>query len=173
MFRENPVKYLILLSSTIDKKIDVENACKLTKVSVSTVKKYLSSLVKEGYLEKREDGYYLTTIGEKLLNVLKNIQIGFQAKSPYVITDPPSGSAIPLSFRNYKQLLSIIECEFIDRNIVEYHFEKYMIEWIKNSLGDEFLLDLINKGIVKNIDDLENYLKQIIELENIMKERIT
>lgn len=173
MILDNPVKYLILLATDSDRKINIDNAAKLLNISTSTIKKYLNILVKDGYLDKREDGYYLTPLGEKLLNTIKSIKNGLQASSPYVLTDPNSGSPIPLIFKNYKQLLSIIENEFVDKNVLDYHFEKYMINWFKNSIGDEYLLELFNRGIVKNIDDLKNYLKQIMNLESVLKERIS
>ncbi len=173
MVLENPVKYLILLASSDDKKIDINKASELLKISASTVRKYLNLLVKEGFIEKREDGFYLTSLGEKFLKTIKSIKTDFQASSPYFITDLSTGVPIPLSFKNYKQLLCIIKNEFVDKNTLELHFKQYMINWIKNSLNDEFLLELTNRGLIKNIDDLKNYLENLISIENTMRERIT
>lgn len=160
-------RYLALLAAGEAGRLDLEKARSLLNVSLTTLKKYLSALVKEGYLERREDGYYVTTLGLKLANTIRNMKEGRDV-SKYIVTDPSTGAPIPLSFSGYKQLLAIIEAGLAPREVVEFHFQRYLLQWAKNSLGDELLEELVNRGIVKTLDDLRKYLETMVEIREEM-----
>lgn len=157
-------RYLALLAIEESGRLDFEKARSLLNVSPPTLKRYLSALVREGYLERREDGYYATSLGLKLASTIKSMAERKEV-SKYIVTDPSTGAPIPLSFSSYKQLLAIIEAGLAPREVLESHFQKYLLQWAKNAAGDVLLEELVNRGIVKSLDDLRKYLEAMIAIQ--------
>lgn len=145
-------------------KTSPEMLAKKVGVHINTVKKYLKFLEREGLVKTVGfNEYVLEEKGKLFITSIKKIIE--KNKHAYVVTDPDSGEAIPVSFKDYKQLFIIYKYELVPRNILEEHFKKgYIINWIKNSMGDEYLLKKIENGEIKNLKDLINYIEKIISV---------
>ncbi len=149
-------------------KDDVLNPVRLAnvlKINVNTVKKYLRILWEEGFVKPHGVGEYMVTEkGKKLINSINNIR-GRRDAPSYILTDPSTGQAIPLSIKNYKQLYAVIKYGLVPYNILLEHIRRgYLIEWLRNSIGDQYLADLMERGKIKSIEDLLKYLDKVIDL---------
>lgn len=162
MSRSRAPHYRILFYAGEDGAIDLARAKSSMGISQATLRKYITLLSREGLVEKRGGGVFLTPRGFKLLKTLKVVKEGGKAP-PYVLTSPDTGLPIPLSFSTYKQLYAIIAEELAESRVVEYHLRNYMEGWLR-SLGDEYLLDLVKEGKVKSVEDLKNYLEKILSV---------
>ncbi|WP_440059536.1 winged helix-turn-helix domain-containing protein [Thermogladius sp. 4427co] len=133
-------------------------------LSSSSVRKYLRMLEKEGLVERVGGGFKLTEKGARLKKTLQLVKEKKVAE-PYYVTEPETGRAIPLSFRDYRQLYAIIEYRLVDPEILEKHLRMgYIAQWARAALGDEYLAYLIERGEVKNLIDLKNYLKNMLSI---------
>ncbi|ADV65059.1 winged helix-turn-helix domain-containing protein [Desulfurococcus mucosus] len=153
---------LKLLSLMDENGVAIDKLSSETGLSTRTVKRYLRELEEKGLVEQRGELYALTAAGLKLKKSLQALRARREAP-PYIVTDPSSGAQIPLSFRNYKQLLAIIDAGLADKSVLEEHMRKYLATWVKDSLGDEYLAYLLETGAIKNLDDLKNYLETILK----------
>lgn len=157
--------YRIIFYSNENGEIDTEKIVEELGLQLNTVKKYLKILEKEGLVNKTGGNKYLLTI--KGIKFKKSIEklMSIRAAEPYIITNPSTGEPLKLMIRNYKQLYAVIEYELAPRSVLEEHLKRgYLSEWIKNVMGDEFLVEMINRGEIKTIDDLKIYLKEVIGL---------
>mgnify|MGYP001772607839 FL=1 len=153
----------IKLVEFIDEKgVTIHELASRMGLSPRTIKRYLKELEEKGLVESRDGLYLLTPVGVKFKKALEVVKSRKEA-SPYIVTDPFSGNIVPLSFKNYRQLLAIIENELVDKKILDEHVRKYLIEWVKTSIGDEYLVYLLENNIVKNVDDLKEYLSMILK----------
>ncbi|MEM4451777.1 MAG: MarR family transcriptional regulator [Thermosphaera sp.] len=156
--------YKLLMLADEDNTIDVSKACRIFNASPSTVRKYLHQLISEGFVEKTADGrFVLSKLGISIRN-FASADSSRDRIPNYVITDVETGQPIPLSFKSYEQLLSIINYELAPKQVLEEHLKKYMIEWIRNSMKDELLAEKIAKGEIRTVDDLKKYLEFILTL---------
>ena len=130
----------------------------------STLHKYLRILEKERLVEKIDTNTYrVTELGMSFVNSL--LKARETSVSRYIVTDLGSNQVIPLSFGNYLQLYVIVKYDILPREILEEHFKRgYISMWIKNAIGDIYLYDLIEKGLIRSIDDLLNYIEKILSV---------
>ncbi len=158
--------YKIILASNDKGIIDPKTISEKLGLSISTVRKYIKNLMNEGLLIYKDGVFKLTEKGEALKkSLLKLKDKAEQGISSYLVTDPDTGAPIPLSIKNYEQLYVVIEYGLAPRNVLEGHFRRgYLAKWIKEVLGDEYFTKLYSEGKIKTIDDLKNYIKNIIKL---------
>jgi len=159
-----------LLLQLEKEELSPEALAKKLGVHVNTIKKYLRLLEREGLVKIAGlDNYTLTEKGKLFLTSIK--KIANANEHTYVVTNPDTGEPIPLSFNNYKQLLIIYKYGLVTRDILEEHFKRgYITEWIKNSIGDEYLVKKIEEGEVKSLKDLIEYIEKIVNIvEEITK----
>ncbi len=158
--------YKIILASNEKGIMDPKAISEKLGLSISTVRKYIKNLVNEGLVIYRDGVFELTEKGEALKKSLLKLRNKVeQGISPYLVTDPDTGVSIPLSIKNYEQLYVVIEYDLVPRNVLEEHFRRgYLAKWIKEVLGDEYFTKLYSEGKIKTLDDLKNYIKNIIKL---------
>ncbi len=158
--------YKIILASNEKGIIDPKAISEKLGLSISTVRKYIKNLVNEGLIIYKDGVFELTEKGEALKKSLLKLRNKVeQGISPYLVTDPDTGAPIPLSIKNYEQLYIVIEYGLAPRNVLEEHFRRgYLAKWIKEVLGDEYFTKLYSEGKIKTLDDLKNYIKNIIKL---------
>ncbi|ABN70478.1 regulatory protein, MarR [Staphylothermus marinus F1] len=157
--------YRIILYSGENGELEPVKIAQQLGLQLNTVKKYLKTLEKEELVRRIDDKrYQLTSKGLKLKKSIERLK-EIKTPEPYIITNPSTGEPLQLTVRDYKQLYAVIEYGLAPRNILEEHLKRgYFLEWIKNVFNDEFLVELINEGRITTIDDLKNYLKEIIGL---------
>lgn len=156
--------YRILLHVKAGEPIDARKLSDELRVSNATIKKYIARLAKEGLVEKREDGYYyLTEVGAKLSKTINNLLQGKSA-APYVVTDPTSGAPIPLTFSNLSQLYAVILYGLASESVLDHHIAMYLEQWLRSSLEEEYLADLIRQGRMRNSKDMLNALRKLFEI---------
>ncbi len=157
-----PAFYRVI--TVFDDEETIESLSAKTSLAKSSLKKYLVSLEKDGIVEKTLNKYRLTEKGRALKETLQKIMSGYEA-APYVFTEPDTGTPIPLQVRNIKQLLVVLKYGLIDKKIAEEHFRRgYLVQWIRDGVGDKYLSMLISTGMVKNIDDLIAYLDKLVKI---------
>jgi len=158
--------YKIVLASNENGIIDPKAVSEKLGLSISTVKKYIKNLENEGLIIYKDGVFKLTNKGEALKkSLLKLRNKAEQGISPYLVTEPDTGVLIPLSIKNYEQLYVVIKYGLAPRNILEEHFRRgYLAKWIKEVLGDEYFAKLYSEGKIKTLDDLKNYIKNMIKL---------
>ncbi|OYT40089.1 MAG: MarR family transcriptional regulator [Desulfurococcales archaeon ex4484_58] len=134
-------------------------------IHINTVKKYLRLLEREGFVKGTDYGdYRITDRGWRFIDSLKKV-LTKKEKPPYILTDPSTGQPVPLSINNYEQLYIAVKHGLVSKEILDEHLRRgYLVEWFKNALGDEFLVEKIRRGEIKGIDDLVKYLEKIIDL---------
>jgi len=155
--------YRLLLVAEGDT-VSVDTLAKGLGIRTNTVKKYLRLLEREGYVRAIDRNLYtLTDVGKTFRESLLKVRGSLSAK--YVVTDPSSGQAIPLTFSNYLQLLIIYKYGIAPKEVLEEHFRRgYLIEWIKNVVGDQYLIKLINEGKVNDLGSLMNYIESVVNI---------
>ena len=150
--------------TVFDKEETIESLSTKTGLAKSSLKKYLVFLEKEGIVGKTLNKYWLTEKGRALKETLQKIMSGYEA-TPYVFTEPDTGAPIPLQVRNIKQLLVVLKYGLVEKKIAEEHFRRgYLVQWIRDGVGDKYLSMLISTGKVKNIDELIAYLDKIVKI---------
>jgi len=132
-----------------------------TGLSPSTVRKYLRELEKSGLVERRGELFAPTEKGLLLGKTLRNLRSG-RAAQPYIVTDPSTGQPVPLSFRDYRQLLAVIDSGLTDSRILEEHVKRYLSKWVREALGDEYLAHMLESGQIKTLEDLKKYIEMIL-----------
>ncbi|ADI32165.1 winged helix-turn-helix domain-containing protein [Staphylothermus hellenicus] len=157
--------YRIIFYSKENGELEPAKIARQLGLQLNTIRKYLKTLEKEGLVERINDKkYQLTSKGLKLKKSIERLS-ETKTPEPYIITNPSTGEPLQLIVRDYKQLYAVIEYGLAPRNILEEHLKRgYFIEWIKNVFNDDFLAELIEEGQITTIDDLKNYLKEIIGL---------
>jgi len=70
---------------------------------------------------------------------------------------------VPLSFRDYRQLLAVIESGLAEPRILEEHMKKYLAKWVREALGDEYLAHMLERGQIKTLEDLKRYIEMILD----------
>jgi predicted transcriptional regulator len=160
-----PAYYRLILFFN-DKEKSVEELAKETGLAESTIKKYVLVLMHEGLVQRRgEKTFGLTDEGLRLKSFLRGIER--QSSSPYVFTDPVTGSPIPLAFKNYIQLWAAVKYGLVDKKAAEEHFERgYLKEWIRNGLNDDYTYSLIENGKIKTLDDLLAHIENAMRILN-------
>jgi len=155
--------YRVMLTAEGDL-INPEHAAEKLGVQVNTVKKYLRMLVKEGLVQVVEPGIYKLTDKGKLFLESINASRSGGSGVEYVVTDPSTGSPIPLKFRNYEQLLAIYRYNLAPVSVLEEHFRRgYVTAWVK-SIGDRYLAKLIEDGVIKDFKSFIEYLEKIVDV---------
>jgi len=134
-----------------------------TGLSFSTLRRYLRELENSGLVEKRGELFAPTEKGLLLGKTLRNLRSG-RAAQPYIVTDPSTGQPVPLSFRDYRQLLALIEGGLADSRILEEHMKKYMAKWVREALGDEYLAYMLESGQIRTLEDLKRYIEMILDV---------
>lgn len=161
--------YKVLLHVEAGKPIDVNKLSETLQASSATIKKYLTQLAKGGLIERKEDGYYLTEAGAKLSRTLNNL-LQERSAAPYVVTDPKSGAPIPLTFSNLSQLYAVILYGLASEDALDHHVAMYLEQWLRSSLQDEYLADLIKQGEVRSSKEMLDVLRKLFEIaEEISK----
>jgi len=140
----------------------LEELSSRTGLSHSTLKRYLRELEKNGFIEKKDELFVLTNTGLLLKKTLQSLKSG-RSPQPYIVTDPSSGQPLPLSFRNYRQLLAIIDYGLADKRVLEEHARKYLAKWARESLGDVYLAYMLENGLIKSLEDLRRYIEMILD----------
>ncbi len=155
-----PAFYRLILLFKNDQ-VSVNDISKETGLSPSSVKKYLTILEKQGLVERKGGNIYvLTSRGRMYRGFLEKLKLEHKSETPYVFTDPSTGSPVPIEVRNYAQLYAVLKYELINRNAAEEHLRRgYLLEWIKNGLKDQYLAEKLEKGEIKSIEDLIRYLE--------------
>jgi len=134
-----------------------------TGLSPSTVRKYLRELENSELVEKRGELFAPTEKGLLLGKTLRNLRAR-RAAQPYIVTDPSTGQPVPLSFRDYRQLLAIIESGLVEARILEEHAKKYLAKWVREALGDEYLAHMLESGQIKTLEDLKKYIEMMLDV---------
>ncbi|MCD6301825.1 MAG: MarR family transcriptional regulator, partial [Staphylothermus sp.] len=63
------------------------------------------------------------------------------------------------------QLYAVLEYGLAPKDVLEEHLRRgYLVKWIKEVLGDEYFTKLYNEGKIKTLDELKNYIKNILKL---------
>jgi len=132
-----------------------------TGLSLSTIRRYLRELEKSGLVEKRGELFAPTERGLLLRRTLQNLRSG-RAAQPYIVTDPSTGHPVPLSFRDYRQLLALIEGGLAEPRILEEHMKRYLAKWVREALGDEYLAHMLERGQIKTLEDLKRYIEMVL-----------
>ncbi len=155
-----PAFYRIILKFPIGE-VEARKLAELTGLTISSVRKYLSVLVKEGLVSRTNtDKYVLTEKGLNFRRFLEKMDPSYRSEAPYVFTDPNTGSPVPVQIRNYTQLYAVLRYDLIDKSIVEEHVKRgYLLEWIKSAMNDQHLAEKISKGEINSIDELLEYLE--------------
>jgi len=133
-----------------------------TGLSHSTLRRYLRELERNGFIERKGELFVLTSTGLLLKKALQSLKSG-RSPQPYIVTDPSTSQPLPLSFRNYRQLLAIIDYGLADRSVLEEHVRKYLAKWARESLGDEYLAYMLENGLIKSLEDLRRYIEMILD----------
>jgi len=149
------LEYLVEAGSTIGE------LSSRTGLSPSTVRKYLRELERGGLVERRGELFAPTEKGLLLGKTLHNLR-SRRAAQPYIVTDPSTDQPIPLSFRDYRQLLAVIESGLAEPRILEEHMKRYLAKWIREALGDEYLAHMLESGQIKTLEDLKKYIEMIL-----------
>lgn len=155
-------RYLKLVELIDENGVTIGDLASKTGLSTSTLRRYLRELEAAGLVARRDDLYVTTEVGLKLKRSMQALRRTREAE-PYIVTDPSSGVAVPLSFRSYEQLLAIIDGRLVDEKILMEHVRRYLPAWARNSLGDEYLAYLIESGAIKSLEDLKKYIKAVLE----------
>lgn len=153
-----------LLFINKDGLIDPNEASNAIGINVNTVKKYLRMLVKEGFIVQEMDKYKLTDKGRKLVNSVKNVMEN-SGKTSYVITDPNTGTPIPLTIKDYRQLYAVIKYKLAPEDVIWEHVKRgYFINWFRDALKDEYIVSKITSGEISDLNKLLEYIEEIINL---------
>jgi len=151
-----------LLFTAENNTINPEIAARKLNIQVNTVKKYLKALMDEGLIEPSGPGLYrLTDKGRMLLeSIIKSRKSG----EKYIVTNPATGEPLPLTFSNYEQLLAIYKNNLAPVEVLEEHLRRgYLTAWVK-SIGDTYLAELLEKGVIRDSKNLVEYLEKIVEI---------
>jgi len=160
--RELKTAHYKLLFTAENNTINPEIAARKLNVQVNTVKKYLKALMDEGLIEPGGPGIYkLTDKGRMLLESIVKTR---KSSEKYIVTNPETGQPLLLTFSNYEQLLAIFRNNLAPVEVLEEHLRRgYLTAWIK-SIGDHYLAELLEKGVIKDFKSLAEYLDKIVEI---------
>lgn len=159
----------VLLASDENGFLDLSQIQQKLNLTMSSLRRYIRILERDGFVSRSEKGFVLTEKGMKLKKTVQALKEKRDAPA-YYITDPSTGQPVPLSFRNYSQLYAILAYGLVDKSLIEKHIAQgYLSNWAREALGDEYLASLIQGGEVKNASDLLAYLKMIIQLSTAEK----
>ncbi len=164
--------YKIILYSNDKGELLVNDIAQKLGVQLNTVRKYLKILEKEGLVKPLDiDKYVLTEKGLKFKNSLYRIAEAVSVE-PYVVTDPSTNKPLTIQIRNYKQLLAVIEYGLAPLSILEEHLKRsYIAQWARDAVRDEYLVEAIRSGEIKNISDLREYLREVVGLIELMRKK--
>jgi predicted transcriptional regulator len=164
--------YKVILYSSDKGELFINDIAQKLNVQPNTIRKYLKILEKEGLVKPLGiDKYVLTEKGLKFKNSLYKIAETISVE-PYVVTDPSTNKPLIIQIRNYKQLLAIIEYELAPLSILEEHLKRsYIAQWAENAVKDEYLVEAIRNGEIKSINDLREYLRDVVRLIELMQQK--
>ncbi|AFK51523.1 regulatory protein, MarR [Thermogladius calderae 1633] len=159
----------ILLLSDENGYLDLGSVQQKLNLTMSSLRKYVRQLEKDGLVARSEKGLVLTEKGLKLKKTILNLKTKRDVPA-YLITDPSTGQPVPVSFKSYAQLYALLAYDLVDKTLVDKHIAQgYLANWARDAVGDEYLASLIQSGGVKNSNDLLSYLKMILQLVAVEK----
>ncbi len=165
---DKPAYYKLLIHFH-DDKATLEELKESTGLASSSIKKYLNVLEARGFVKRAgypSNIFILTNKGRLLKETIISLRSLPPEKIPeYIITDPNTGTPVPLRVRNHKQLLAILKYGLVEPEVFMEHVKrKYLVEWLRSSLGDKYLSALIESGEIKTIDEFINEVEKIVKI---------
>ncbi len=161
--------YYKLLFLFENNKASIEELHRKTGLAVSSIKKYLNILESKGFVRRidyKTNTFELTEKGRLFREAVSRlIDLNEKNIPEYVITDPDTGTPLPLKIKNYEQLLAILRYKLVEPGIIEEHLKrKYLSEWIRNALGDTYISSLIDQGQIKTVNELIREVERIVKV---------
>jgi len=151
---------LLRVLTKIEREVGFDELSELVGLSKSTLRKYVRELLEEGFVVEVSRGVYaLTDKGKRVKESLKSVLTEVSEEKAYVLTDPSTGTPVPLKIRSLKHLYVVIKYGLVPEGILREHLRRgYVSEWVKNVLGDE--------GLAKKLstEDLSEVVKTLEEL---------
>jgi predicted transcriptional regulator len=154
------VRRVVEILSSVGSEFTLSDLVEKLGISPRTAKKYITDMLRSGFITTLGDKYTVSERGLMLLEALRVKSTSTSPDSAYVFTDE-KGSPVTLRIDSVAKLYAAVKYGLVPRSVVEHHLEKgYLAKWLSDVLNAKMLAKRV--ASVKSLEELVALLEEYL-----------